>query len=91
MAGALARDRSLSGTYHFSGGPDVSWADFAREIFAQAGLGCQVNDIPSSAWPTPARRPGNSRMDMTATTAAFGIARPDWRESLGRVLAELRG
>ncbi|WP_353473426.1 dTDP-4-dehydrorhamnose reductase [Salipiger sp. H15] len=78
-----------SGTYHLSGGPDVSWADFAREIFAQAGLPCQVVDIPASAYPTPARRPANSRLDNSATEAAFGLPRPDWRKGLADILREL--
>ncbi len=89
IAAALRADSSKSGTYHFSGGPDVSWADFAREIFAQAGIACEVADIPSSAYPTPAQRPLNSRMDNSATEAAFGIARPDWREGLRALLADL--
>lgn len=89
IAEALRVDPGTSGTYHFSGGPDVSWADFAREIFAQAGLSPEVADIPSSDFPTPAARPANSRMDNSATEAAFGITRPDWRKSLSEILAEL--
>lgn len=80
-----------SGTYHFSGAPDCSWADFAREIFAQSGLGCQVEDIPTSAYPTPAARPLNSRMDCSATEGAFGVKRPDWRDGLARVLKDGAG
>ncbi|WP_370045896.1 MULTISPECIES: dTDP-4-dehydrorhamnose reductase [Salipiger] len=89
IAAALRADPSKSGTYHFSGGPDVSWADFAREIFAQAGITCEVADIPSSDYPTPAQRPLNSRMDNSATEATFGIARPDWRDGLRALLADL--
>ncbi|MFN3721700.1 MAG: dTDP-4-dehydrorhamnose reductase [Paracoccaceae bacterium] len=77
------------GTHHFSGAPDTSWADFAREIMACAGLTCQITDIPSSAYPTPARRPANSRLDCTALKTAFGIDRPDWREGLHDILKEL--
>ena len=78
-----------AGTYHFSGAPEVSWADFAREIFRQSGMSPVVEDIPASAWPTPARRPANSRLDCSTTTRVFGIARPDWRQSLTQVLSEL--
>ncbi len=77
------------GTHHFSGAPDVSWADFTREIFAQSGLSCAVTDIPTSDYPTPAKRPLNSRMDCTALEGAFGIPRPDWQKGLAEVLAEL--
>ncbi|MEI4473748.1 dTDP-4-dehydrorhamnose reductase [Frigidibacter sp. MR17.24] len=89
IAGALVADPSKSGTYHFSGAPDVSWADFAREILARAGRTTSVEDIPTSAYPTPAVRPPNSRMDCSATEAAFGIPRPDWRAGLEAVLADL--
>lgn len=89
IARQLAADPAKSGTYHFSGGPDVSWAEFARGIFAEAGISCEVADIPSSAYPTPAQRPLNSRMDNSATEAAFGIARPDWRAGLREILKDL--
>jgi dTDP-4-dehydrorhamnose reductase len=89
IAGALTADPAKSGIYHFSGGPDVSWADFAREIFAQAGLTVAVEDIPSAAYPTPAARPGNSRMDCATTEQVFAIRRPDWRAGLAAVLQDL--
>lgn len=89
MAEALARDPGKSGTFHFSGAPDVTWAGFAREIFARAGRQVTVTGIPTSAWPTPARRPANSRLDCSGLAASFGIARPDWRQGLDRVLTEL--
>ena len=56
---------------------------------ARAGLACQITDIPSSAYPTPARRPLNSRLDCTGFTAAFGLPRPDWRAGLDDILQEL--
>jgi len=77
------------GTYHFAGAPDTSWADFAREIMARAGLGCAIHDIPTSAYPTPARRPPNSRLDCSALERDFGIPRPDWRAGLDDILQEL--
>ena len=80
---------ATGGTHHFSGAPDTSWADFAREIMAQAGLNCRIADIPTSAYPTPARRPLNSRLDCSALEAAFGIKRPDWRLGLTDILKEL--
>lgn len=89
VARQLIADPSKSGTYHFSGGPDVCWADFAREIFALSGTDCMVEDIPTTAYPTPAMRPLNSRMDNSATQATFGIARPDWRAGLADILSDL--
>lgn len=77
------------GTYHFAGAPDVSWADFAREIFRQSGLSPEVVDIPTTQYPTPAERPLNSRLDCESLARDFGIARPDWRAGLAEVLKEL--
>jgi dTDP-4-dehydrorhamnose reductase len=85
----LLDDPGKSGTYHFAGTPDVSWAGFARETFAQAGIACEVADIPSSDFPTPARRPLNSRLDCASLEAVFGIKRPDWRAGLAGILQEL--
>ncbi len=85
----LGADASKSGIYHLSGAPDTSWADFAREIFAQAGLDCEVVDIPTSDYPTPATRPLNSRMDCTALEQDFGIKRPDWAVGLAAILRDL--
>ena len=89
LARQLVDDPSKSGTYHLSGGPDVSWADFAREIFAQSGTSCEVANITTSDYPTPATRPLNSRMDNTTTEAVFGIARSDWRVGLTDILKDL--
>lgn len=88
IAGAL-RAGAPGGTHHFAGAPDVSWAGFAREIFRQAAIDCAVTDIASSDYPTPARRPLNSRLDCASLATAYGIARPDWRAALSGVLADL--
>ena len=86
----IAGQSGPSGIYHFAGAPPVSWADFAREIFAQSGLAATVGDIPSSAYPTPAKRPLNSRMDGSSLERDYGISTPDWRADLAEVLAALR-
>lgn len=88
IADQLRADPAKSGTYHFSGLPDLSWAGFAREIMARGGLACTVNDIPTSAYPTPARRPTNSRLDCSSL-ATFGLQRPDWRPAVTDALTEL--
>ena len=89
IAKTLVSEPEKSGIYHFSGVPDTSWADFARAIFDAANIQCAVTDIPSDDYPTPAKRPLNSRLDCTATEAAFGISRPDWHESLTHILTQL--
>lgn len=77
------------GTYHFSGAPDTSWAGFARVIMQAAHLPCAVNDIPTSAYPTPARRPANSRLDCSTLLRDFGIPRPDWQAALPTLIKEI--
>ncbi|WP_312525098.1 dTDP-4-dehydrorhamnose reductase [Paracoccus sp. (in: a-proteobacteria)] len=90
MMQAMTADPAKRGVYHFSGMPDTSWADFAREIMAQAGLACHITDIATSDYPTPARRPANSRLDCRAIAQNFGISRPDWKAGLRAVLTELK-
>ncbi len=90
MERQLQADPTKSGTYHFSGTPATSWAGFARAIMAEADLSCEIIDIPSAAYPTPARRPLNSRLDCTALRV-FGLSQPDWREYLKTTLIELKG
>lgn len=74
---------------HFAGTPDISWAGFAREIFRQAGRNVEIEEIPSVAYPSAARRPLNSRLDCTLLAARHAIPRPDWRLGLGQVLRDL--
>lgn len=84
-----------TGTFHFSNVGDISWADFATEIFRQStmrgGPGANVTPIPSSDYPTPAQRPANSVLSHDAIRAAYGIAPRDWREALSDILDELIG
>ncbi len=89
MVESLTRNPSASGTYHFSGAPDVSWADFAREIFTQTGRDITVNNLTTAEFPRPAPRPSNSRLDCATTEAVFGIRRPDWKAELSLILERL--
>ncbi|MBX7531772.1 dTDP-4-dehydrorhamnose reductase [Qipengyuania sp. 1XM1-15A] len=85
IARKLVEEPSLAGTYHLSGAPDVSWADFARAIFAESGEDVKVVDIPTSEYPRPATRPLNSRMDCSGL-AAFSLERPDWRKTVRNII-----
>ena len=89
IAQHLRDDPSKSGTYHYSGVPNVSWADFASEIFAQAARSVNVIPIQTTEYPTPAKRPLNSRMDCRTTMSTFGVEQPDWRIGLNEILKEL--
>ena len=85
----LQLDSSKSDIYHYSGKPDVSWAEFANEIFNQSRRKVKLSPILTSDYPTPASRPINSRMDCRNIENAFGIKRPDWRNGLSKILKEL--
>jgi dTDP-4-dehydrorhamnose reductase len=89
IAQQLFDDRGKTGTYHFSGAPDVSWCAFARDIFAQARRATRVSPIGTPDYPTPAARPLNSRLDCQTTEQVFGIPRPDWRAGLTETVTEL--
>ena len=82
-------DGADGGIHHFAGSPDTSWAGFARAIMAGATLPCRIEDIATADYPTPARRPLNSRLDCQSLETAFGIPRPDWRPGLDEILKEV--
>jgi dTDP-4-dehydrorhamnose reductase len=89
MIAGMQADPAKGGIYHFAGAPDTTWAEFARAIMAQAGLSCRVTDITTADYPTPARRPANSRLNCAGLARDFGISRPDWQAGLADVLKEL--
>lgn len=76
------------GIYHFTNEGVCSWYDFATEIMAQSHLTCQVNPIPSSAYPTKAKRPFYSVLDKTKTKTTFNLQIPNWKESLRKCLKQ---
>lgn len=84
----LTGKHNAFGIYHFSGQPYISWHGFAEEIFQQAVLQKMlekaplVNAISTSDYPTPAKRPANSRLDLTKIQQTFGIKPSDWRKAL---------
>jgi dTDP-4-dehydrorhamnose reductase len=87
--GAQMQNGQPGGLYHFGGQPPVSWADFAREIFAQSERQVTVTDIPSRDYPTPAARPLNSRLDCAKLATDFAITPPDWKAGLTAVLKDI--
>ena len=89
IAETLHTGAEVTGIYHFSGSPDVSWADFAREIFQLTERETLVENIATSDFPTEAKRPLNSCLNCMTLKTFFGIERPDWRASLRNVLKDL--
>ncbi|MBR4382067.1 MAG: dTDP-4-dehydrorhamnose reductase [Selenomonadaceae bacterium] len=78
------------GIYHATNEGFCSWADFAREIFEQAGLDVEVDGVPTIEYPTPARRPFNSRLSKKSLDEAGFDRLPPWQDALKRYLVELK-
>lgn len=89
----------LRGLFHMSARGEASWADVAEAIFAErtrlGGSAVQVNRIATSDYPTPAKRPANSRLDCTRLHQIHGVTLPEWAGSLrpcvDRLLTEKTG
>ena len=94
---AAIADPDRSGVYHLAAGGETSWCDYARFIFKEARLRGdalkvqEVEAIPSSAYPTAARRPLNSRLNTEKLQESFGLRLPFWQEGVARVLDEITG
>ncbi|MEI6490980.1 MAG: dTDP-4-dehydrorhamnose reductase [Verrucomicrobiota bacterium] len=88
-------DQSLSGIFHLCGAGETSWhgyATFVCEFARQAGLALKVKTIepvPSSAFPTPAHRPLNSRLDTSKLRSTFDLNLPRWQDGVERMLHEI--
>ena len=89
IAKQLMVDPTKTGTYHFSGMPNVSWYQFANAIFEQAGRNTIVQPVRTSEYPTLAPRPLNSRLDCNLLKEVFNISRPYWRDGLEDIIKEL--
>lgn len=86
----IAHHEWHAGIYHYSNRGKISWYDFAVAIKGAAGLSCAVNPIPSSSYPTPAKRPSFSLLDCSKIQSNYGIKIPDWKESLHICLNQLK-
>ncbi len=78
------------GVYHAAGAGDTTWHGLAVAVFEEAarhGLPrAEVEAITTADWPTPARRPADSRLDCGKLADVFGVRLPPWRQSLSRVI-----
>jgi dTDP-4-dehydrorhamnose reductase len=91
------RDPGRAGTYHLSAAGETHWNGYARFVIdtvraLQPGLAIKAQEVapvPTSAFPTPARRPLNSRLDTSRLRETFGMTLPDWRTGVRRMLAEI--
>jgi len=78
------------GTYHYSNDGLCSWYDFAKAIFEISGTKLKVYPIPTSAYPTKARRPSFSVMDKTKIKTTFNLEIPYWRDSLVKCIHAIK-
>ena len=81
------------GIFHMAGSGEASWAEFARSIFgysiAAGGPGARVKSIASADYPTPARRPANSRLNGDKLALTHGVRLPNWHQSTASIVARL--
>lgn len=86
-------EASLRGVFHMAGTGYTTWAGFAQAIFeasaAHGGPAARVDSIPTSGYPTPARRPANSRLDCGKLLAVHGVGLPEWRASTAATVERL--
>ena len=94
---ALLADPAKAGIYHVAAAGETTWhgyATFVVEQAARAGVALkataeQIKPVPTSAFPTPARRPHNSRLDTAHFRTAFGLVLPPWQLGVARMLTEI--
>ena len=85
----------VAGLYHLIASGTTTWFDYAQLVFAKARAAgvelavTQVNAVPTSAFPTPAKRPHNSRLDTTKFQRTFNLRLPDWTVGVERMLTEI--
>ena len=78
----LESNRFIPGIYHYSNEGETSWFSFAEEIKKQTGSNCLIQGIPSSEFPTPAKRPAYSLLDKEKIKKDYDLFIPEWRSSL---------
>jgi len=96
---AARRNPELCGLYHLAAAGETTWCGYARYVLEQAAeLGVelkvcaeQIKALTTDAYPTPAKRPANSRLDTQKLQQAFELSFPDWRQGVARMLVEIQG
>lgn len=91
------RNKAVAGTYHLVASGETNWYDYAQFVFQVAkAQGAEliikdVKGIPTTAYPTPAKRPLNSRLSNDKFQQVFNVTLPDWRQGVARVVTEVLG
>ncbi|MGC4235196.1 MAG: dTDP-4-dehydrorhamnose reductase [Niabella sp.] len=85
----VASDKWYPGVYHYTNEGQISWYEFALAIKEITGAACEVKAIPTSEYPTPARRPAWSVLDKSKIREVYSIAIPGWRKSLEACISKI--
>ena len=88
---------ALSGIYHLAASGCTSWYAYAKHVIALMetaqpaikSVAAEIKPVPTSAFPTPARRPNNSQLDTTKLQSTFGLVLPHWQVGVNRMLNEI--
>lgn len=94
VAERMAEGGAAWGTFHFAGQPATTWHGFAEAILMEARRygpvrAERIEPIPTSAYPAPAPRPADARLECAKIAEAWGIAPPDWRPALREVVSSI--
>jgi dTDP-4-dehydrorhamnose reductase len=87
--------RSVQGVYHAVNGGETTWFGFAQEFLRLAAAArpdakiARLVPIPSSEYPTPAKRPANSRLNCSRLRETFGFSMPAWQDATAAVMSEV--
>lgn len=87
----IATEGGPAGTYHFVNAGEASWCALARFVFDRAGMDVDVEAIATADYPTPAKRPANSRLSTEKLQRTFGIRPRPWQDAVGEVVDTLMG
>jgi len=87
----------LAGVYHLAAGGETTWFDYAKHVVAQSiraqaapeSIVKNINPVATSAFPTAAQRPHNSRLNTAKLQATFGLSLPPWQQGVDRVLVQI--
>lgn len=86
----ITSNNKIQGVYHYCNSGIISWFDFATAIKQGINSNCIVNPITTAGFPTPAKRPSFSALHTASFEKDFKQAIPEWKESLGACLSELK-
>jgi dTDP-4-dehydrorhamnose reductase len=86
----IASQQWQEGIYHFSNAGVISWYDFAGYIKELTGSTCKINPVPTSQYPTAAKRPAYSVLDTTRIRQVYAIRLKEWQDSVAECVEKLR-